>query len=129
VNQVARQKDDLFVCEINSCITSIPFRCITYFEVMDREILLHHIQHKDPICFYATMGQLEKDLSAKDFLRIHRSYLVHLPFIAKFASQKLVLSDKTQLPIGRNYMESVKKHFCDYIFQNNIYAPKGEIKL
>lgn len=129
VNNVDRQKEDFFICEINSAITSIPFRSITYFEVMDREIMLHHIRSSEPVCFYGTISQLEKDLSSKGFLRIHRSYLVHLPYIAKFGSQKLMLKDATELPIGRNYMDTVKKQFFDYISQKHIYVPTGGIKL
>ncbi len=129
VKQVVRRKEDLFVCEINSSMTSIPFRNILYFEVMDREIMLHHTNSKNPICFYGTMTQLEKDLSSKDFMRIHRSYMVHLPYLAKFGTQKIVLKDQTELPVGRNYMGIVKKQFCDYISQNHIYIPKGGLNL
>lgn len=128
VKNVDRQKDDLFICEINGSTTSVPFRCITYFEVMDREIMLHHTHSDDPVCYYGTISKLEQDLSDRQFLRIHRSYLVHLPYIAKFGSQKLVLTDATALPIGRNYMDSVKRKFCDYISQKHIYSPQEGAK-
>lgn len=121
VKQVNLQKEELFLCEFNSVMTSIPFRCITYFEVMNREILLHHTESKDPIRFYGIMGKLEAGLVSKDFLRIHRSYLVHLPYIAKFGTRMLVLKNKTELPIGGIYMDKVKRAFSDYISRNHIY--------
>lgn len=123
VKNVDRQKDDLFTREINSSIISIPFWHITYFEVINRQIILHRTHNNKPICFYGRMSELEKDLTSRDFLRIHRSYLVHLPYIAKFCSQKLVLNDETELPIGRHYMDSVKRQFCDYISRKQIYIP------
>lgn len=129
VNQVESQKDTYFVCEFNSSVTSIPFRCITYFEVINRKILLHHTYNSEPVCFYGKMSDLEEDLSSEEFLRIHRSYLVHLPYIARFCSQKVVLQDTTELPIGRKYIDMVKGRFCHYITQNHIYLPKGGIKL
>lgn len=123
VKQVNLQKEELFICEFNSVMTSIPFRLITFFEVMNREILLHHTESKDPIRFYGIMGQLEADLASKNFLRIHRSYLVHLPYIAKFGKRMLMLKNKTELPIGGIYMDKVKRAFSDYISRNHIYYP------
>lgn len=127
VKQVSLQKEELFVCEFNSVMINIPFRCIRYFEVMNREILLYHTESREPIRFYGIMGHLEDSLASKDFLRIHRSYLVHLPYIAKFGTRMLVLKNQTELPIGGIYVDKVKKAFSDYISRNHIYHRQGGI--
>ena len=43
------------------------------------------------------------------FLRIHRSYLVHLPHISRLYGNRVVLQDGTELPIGRAYREVIKR--------------------
>lgn len=129
VEQVNRQKEELFVCEFNSVMTSVPFDCIEYFEVMNREILLHHTKSREPIRFYGIMAKLEKDLVTKGFLRIHRSYMVHLPYIAKFGARRLVLKDNTELPIGGIYVDKVKRAFSDYISRSHVYHSQAGGKL
>jgi two-component system, LytTR family, response regulator len=58
-----------------------------------------------------TLGELEEQLAAKGFLRIHRRYILNVSRLAKIElsekdSRIAILNDKTQLPISRSgYMK------------------------
>jgi two-component system LytT family response regulator len=58
-----------------------------------------------------TLGELEEQLAAKGFVRIHRRYILNVTRLAKIElSEKdnrvAILNDKTELPISRSgYMK------------------------
>ena len=51
----------------------------------------------------ASIGALERELSAHGFVRIHRSTLVRREQIARVRRDDVVLNDGTHLPIGKRY--------------------------
>ena len=61
-----------------------------------------------------TLGELETQLGAKGFLRIHRRYILNVSRLAKIElsekdSRVAILHDKTELPISRSgYLKSTR---------------------
>lgn len=116
----AQQKEtDLFVCEFGGVQQVIPTRNISYFEIWRRVITVHY--GKESAEFYGTMEQLENRFK-KDFVRVHRSYLVHMPYITRFQAQELELKTGERIPVGVTYLKAVKKAFSDYIAHSHIHG-------
>ena len=64
----------------------------------------------------AMLGQLEKALDARAFVRIHRSAIVRKDKVravlrGRFSTPVLELEDGTRLPVGRKYREAVRAAF------------------
>lgn len=57
-----------------------------------------------------TMSEAEALLPAKDFIRIHRSYLVAKKKIIK-VKKNTIWIDQSALPVGKNYLQEVEKLF------------------
>ncbi|MEP6746651.1 MAG: LytTR family DNA-binding domain-containing protein [Bacteroidota bacterium] len=57
-----------------------------------------------------TMSEAEVLLPAKDFIRIHRSYMVAKKKIARF-EKNIIWIGLTELPVGTNYQQQVEKLF------------------
>jgi len=51
---------------------------------------------------------MEDELSAKNFLRIHRSFIINLKHITAFTASDVEIG-KTELPIGESYKEHVNR--------------------
>jgi DNA-binding LytR/AlgR family response regulator len=56
---------------------------------------------------------MERELGARDFLRVHRSYLVNLDAVKEIqpwfhGDQRLVLCDGTLLNLSRRYRDALK---------------------
>jgi two-component system LytT family response regulator len=54
-----------------------------------------------------TLGELEEQLAARGFLRIHRRFILNVSRLAKIElsekdSRVAILNDKTELPISRS---------------------------
>lgn len=78
---------------------------IIYIEGMDNYIKLH-IAGKKPILARMSMKGIVEKLPEKDFIRVHRSYIVSVKKITS-AKNKAVYIDATEIPIGINYADKV----------------------
>ena len=116
-------KDDItekFMVKTKTSKQVIPLRQISYFELYKRIITIYYGENQS-LEYYSSMNELEDQLKGKNFLRIHRSYLVHLPYIIKFEKEGVTLIDHTFVPIGRTYHEKAKKSFMEYMSRTNNY--------
>ncbi len=91
---------------------NVPIESIEYFEVV-RKIVVVHYEGSKTFEFYSTLGRVENLLLQYDFIRVHRSYLVHRPYIQDYGYDKLTLVDGTQLPVGRKYQPEFKQAMED----------------
>lgn len=114
-----QRNEELFVCEFDGVKNIISIDTISYFDIWKRVVTVHH--NDDQSKFYSSIEQLEKFFKGKDFIRVHRSYLVHLPYIYQFQAQKLHLKTGEIIPVGVTYLQSSKEAFSDYVSRFHIY--------
>lgn len=71
---------------------------------------VHFVLPDRKIVSRLTMSEAEALLPAKDFIRIHRSYLVAKKKILK-VEKNTIWIDQSALPVGNNYLQEVEKLF------------------
>lgn len=113
------KKTEIFVCELSNARKVIPMKDISYFEIWKRLVRVN-CQGGESFEYYGTMERLEQQMHGRDFLRVHRSYMVNLKYIGKFQRPNLVLKTGEIIPIGVTYTKLVDQAFSDYIFRFNI---------
>ena len=64
-----------------------------------------------PIVVLFSMKKMEERLADKDFMRIHKSYLINLHHIAEIQKNRVVLDSGKEIPIGDSY----RGHLNDYV--------------
>lgn len=111
---------EMFFFESFGVKKCLPVKSISYFEVWKR-VLTVHTANGEAMKFYGKMEQVEKQMADKSFLRIHRSFLVNITYIASFMSQKVELKTGESLPIGVTYTQSARKAFSDYLASSHLY--------
>ena len=79
---------------------------ILYIESF-REYIQIHLKDRDLKVRYK-ISQIEKNLPQNSFLRIHKSYIISISKITSFSNYFIKVNQK-QLPIGKTYIEQVKK--------------------
>ena len=120
VEMVTDSKKELFPVKFDGKITMISISEILYFEIWKRVVTVYYGEGKSAK-FYSSIDQLESELSMKDFVRVHRSYLVNLTYIEMFHHQSIKLKTGAIIPVGVTYLESLKKRLSDYISRFHIY--------
>lgn len=121
VTLVQKKESNMFVCESNNSKAVIPLKEISFFEIWKRIVTVYYSKDES-IEFYSTMEQLEEKLLHRDFIRIHRSYIVNLSYISRFQQNSLDLKTGVNIPIGVTYMKRVREAFSDYIDRAGIHG-------
>lgn len=106
------KKDSLTIKSGNELI-KIEINKIRYFEAEQNYVVV--FTDKCNYRFRETLGNLEKELEGKGFLRVHRGYMVNQKWVFIFNSREIKLQDGCIIPIGRSYWEEVKKQLMKFM--------------
>ncbi len=124
VTLVQEKITGMFICKSGNSQKVIPVKDITFFEIWKRVVTVHykHESAEESVNFYSTMEELEGRLLNKDFVRVHRSYLVNLHCISKLHQNGIILKTGENIPIGVTYIKHVKKIFADYANRVSVHS-------
>lgn len=93
------QLNSIFV-KVNYEIMKINLKDIELIEALDDYIKIYI--KPNPVLTLMTLKSIQEKLPARDFARVHRSFIVPLGLIEKFSKTKLWISGK-EIPIGSSY--------------------------
>lgn len=79
---------------------------ILYIESLKDYVKVYTL--KGPVTTKYKISDMEEELSAKNFLRIHRSFIINLKHISAFTASDIEIG-KTELPIGESFKEHVTR--------------------
>ena len=109
----AREK---FKIQVNGEIIDLPIEDILYVESQLHTVTLivqkdkYGKRLKEYTC-YASIGELEKQLTPLGFLRVHKSYLVNMRYIKKYQCREIQLTNNTVIRASvKNYREQKEKY-------------------
>ena len=105
-NAVEEEKSDYFFVRSDRKMIKISYPEILYIESLS-DYLKIHLKDKSVIT-RETIANIEAKLPQKDFLRVHRSYIVALSAIDSFTNEYIEIRKK-QIPISRSYKDEVLK--------------------
>jgi len=95
--------DHIFI-KSNSKFFKVNFSEVIYIEGMKDYLKIQTAEYK--LVTHQTMNDMEKILPAKQFIRVHKSYIVAIARIKSIYGNS-VETEKATLPIGINYKEKV----------------------
>ena len=103
----------MLAINLDKKIVMLSIPGIMYIEKEGRTCKLH--SNDGTYSTSSTLDLLEKQLAGKKFMRIHKSYIVNLDYIAEISpwfnntfSVRLSVPEKPSLPVGRNYMKALR---------------------
>lgn len=87
----------------------VDFDDIIYFEAQNHRILLvcTNAEHS----FYDRLGDIEKRLAGKGFVRCQKGYLVNAAHIRRIGKAGILLDNGKILPVSSNYFKQTKEAF------------------
>lgn len=93
------QLNSIFV-KVNYEIMKINLKDIELIEALDDYIKIYI--KPNPVLTLMTLKSIQEKLPSRDFVRIHRSFIVPITRIEKFSKTKLWIAGK-EIPIGSSY--------------------------
>lgn len=101
--------DSIFV-KSNSRLVKVKTADILYVEALKDYVIIFTADGKYTV--HSTMKDMEKNLPAREFIRVHRSYIVRIDRIVAIDYPNLVLEDdKKIIPIGGSYKDELQNRF------------------
>lgn len=97
-------RQDFMFVRADRKMIRINFEEIYYIESLSDYLKIH--TRSGSIVIRETMSNIEKELPASNFLRIHRSFMVALASLDSYTHEYLEVADKA-LPISRSYKLAV----------------------
>ena len=101
---MAVEKNDFIFVRSDRKMIKINFSEIIFIESLTDYVKIH-LEAK-MIVTRETISNIEAKLSQKDFIRIHRSYIVSIANINSFTNEFIEVGKKA-LPISRSYKKDV----------------------
>lgn len=92
-------------------VIKLYFYDILYVEGLKNYVIIS--TEKVKYITYLTMKEIEEALPAKQFLRIHKSYIINFSKVQAIEGNRVTLEDNVKLQIGGSYKEVLKKLIND----------------
>ncbi|MEX1383158.1 LytR/AlgR family response regulator transcription factor [Lutibacter sp.] len=102
--EIIQEKSDFIFVRADRKMIKINFSEINYIESLSDYIKIHLVNKT--IVTRETITNIEAKLPQKEFLRIHRSYIVSISKIESFTNEFIEINKKA-LPISRSYKKEV----------------------
>lgn len=80
----------------------VLFDDIIYIEGLKDYVKIHTETDPKPILSLMSLKQLEEELPSDRFMRVHRSYIIHMNKISSINKNRIVI-EKKQIPVGETY--------------------------
>jgi len=93
-------------------IQRINLSDIKYIEGM-REYIRIHIENQKPVMPLLSMRKMEEFLPEKDFMRVHRSFIVNLNKITTVERNRIVFEKNIFIPVSEQYKLKFQKFLDD----------------
>ena len=103
-------QDDRFIyVKSEYKLVQVLFDDILYIEGLKDYVKIYLEGNQRPIHSLMNMKKMEECLPSPEFLRIHRSYIVHMPKVKAIEHSRLVIADN-YIPVSDSYKEELQQY-------------------
>ncbi len=109
-----RNASSKFVLQTKNGEALLNVSNIKYIEIYTHSIRVYTVSGEILEC-YGSLAAMEKQLNEFDFVRTHKSYLVNCRYIFSIEKNRIILDDKTEVPLSRYKVDVVKSKFKNHL--------------
>lgn len=108
-NATVAEQSRYLMLKVDYGVVKVVLTDILFIEGLDNYLKIH-LQNQSPVVVRLTMKALMEKLNEKEFVRVHRSYIVPFNRIESY-KQKVITIGAEEIPVGKNYEEDLKAVF------------------
>lgn len=106
----ASDNNDYISIKSDYKVNLVRYNDIIYIESVGEYIRLH-LKDGSKLTTLFRLKNMETELPQRNFMRVHRSYIVNIDYVSSFARGKIYLSNGDYVPISINYRDTFREHF------------------
>ncbi len=99
---------DYFFVNVEYSLVKIPIKDISHVESMKDYVKIFLTTAKKPILTKSTLKSIEEKLPSKNFMRVHKSFIVNLDKIESIRSQSITIGEN-HVPVSDTHLEGLMK--------------------
>lgn len=103
-----------FFVKCDSKFEKVFFDEVSYIEALQNYAVIHTRERK--LITYITLTSLEKQLPGRQFLKVHKSYLISIPKIKAIEGNEIIIGE-ARIPVSRGLRDEV----MNTILGNNLF--------
>lgn len=104
-----KAEQDFFLLRADYQLHKINFGDIILVEALDDYVKIH-LKDKKTITARQSLKNIQEKLPEKDFIRVHRSYIVPIKLIKSIINKSIKIDDFI-IPIGEKYKDEIKNFY------------------
>jgi len=109
-------KSEFLVVNFPQGIIKLPFSEIECLEIYNKN-LIFYISDGTKKQIRGSLSDFEEILLAhREFVKVHRSYIVNMEYIYTINSKEIITYAKRKIPVSRLLFKKVKESYMDYLF-------------
>lgn len=101
-------------------IVNIPFAKIECLEVYNKHLVFHLSDGSTKETRGALSDYENIFLDRKEFLKIHRSYILNMDYIHSIEAGEIVTYSGKRFPVSRLLAKDIKEHYMNYMFTKEV---------
>ena len=101
-------------------IVNIPFARIECLEVYNKHLVFHLSDGSTKETRGALTDYENVFLERKEFLKIHRSYILNMDYIHSIESGEIATYSGKRFPVSRLLAKDIKDHYMNYMFTKEV---------
>jgi DNA-binding LytR/AlgR family response regulator len=105
-NPTVAEQSKYLMLKVDYGVVKVILADILFVEGLDNYLKIH-LQNQSPIVVRMTLKALMEKLNGKEFIRVHRSYIVPVERIES-VKQKMITVSGEEIPVGKNYEDNLK---------------------
>ncbi len=99
---------DMMFVKANQRLVKIRYEDIFFIEALKDYVVINTAERRYTI--HSTMKDIERKMPEKDFIRVHRSFIVRMDKIKEIDHSNVILeSDKKVVPVGGSYKDMLQQ--------------------
>ncbi len=102
----AAKAADFFFVNVEYALVKIPIPDITYIEGMKDYVKIYLATAKKPVLTKSTLKAMEEKLPAQQFMRVHKSFIVHVEKIESIRNREIRIGE-AEIPVGESNLEEL----------------------
>ena len=105
-NAVTPEHSKYLMLKVDYGVVKVVLADILFIEGLDNYLKIH-LYNQAPVVIRMTMKSISEKLPAKEFIRVHRSYIIAVARIDAYKN-KIISIAKEEIPVSKNYEEGIK---------------------